>query len=147
MVNTASDPLGPWTTRTVTLDPGCAVTKWPNCVAGDSCSFGGNKTVAPDGHCGSGGPGPPFFPQVCRPITNAQQNAVITYRRQGTATPDFIWTGDRWQSGWNGTGAPRPGFKGWDYQTWLPLTFDDTGTPPIPRPLEWVDSFELAGSA
>ena len=53
------------------------------------------------------------------------------------------WTGDRWQFGWNGTGAPRPGRNGWDYQTWLPLRWDDAAQPPVPRPLRWLDSFEL----
>ena len=64
-----------------------------------------------------------------------------TQRAGGTTR--FIWTGDRWQTGANGTGAPPPGLKGWDYQTWLPLEWDDSATPPLPTPLQWVDSFEL----
>ena len=159
VVNSAPSPLGPWTTRTVRLDPGCAASKWPHCVGGEGCAFRGNATVAADGHCGAGGPGPPFFPQVCRPVTQAQQNAVITYRSATSSgadddddgddddnddTPRFIWTGDRWQSGSNGTGAPPPGLKGWDFQTWLPLQWNDTASPPVPLPLRWVDSFDLA---
>ena len=55
----------------------------------------------------------------------------------------YIWTGDRWQSGGNGTGAPAPGLKGWDYQTWLPLEWDDTVEPPLPKMMHWVDSFPI----
>ena len=116
---------------------------------------------------------------TCHPITQAQQNAVITMPATATAAAKYIWTGDRWQSGWNGTGAPRPGLKGWDYQyveplrgihsrvlwiilcthsrdfalavrmpvyfgrTWLPIVWDDSSDPPLPKTLQWVDSFEL----
>lgn len=139
-VNIAKSPLGPWTTGTISLDPGCA--NWTTCGA--------------TSHNG---------PHGCAPITQAQQNAVITIpSTTGTETSStparFIWTGDRWQSGasgriecnnyatwhWckrsigqsisyslppnnicacvdvlmpsggNGTGAPAPGLKGWDYQ-------------------------------
>ena len=46
----------------------------------------------------------------------------------------YVWTGDRWQT------APD-GKWGHDFQTQLPLNFDDADGSIIP--LEWVDTFEL----
>ena len=78
-VNIAKSPLGPWTTGVISLDPGCA--NWTTC-----------------------GASPHNGPHGCAPITQAQQNAVITI--PSTTVTDasspparFIWTGDRWQSG------------------------------------------------
>ena len=80
-VNWAKSPLGPWTTAAASIDPGC--TNWTTCGAG------------------KGG---------CEPVTQAQQNAVITIPgEEAGAAARFVWTGDRWQSGGNGTGAPAPG--------------------------------------
>jgi hypothetical protein len=129
-VNWATSPLGPWHTAAASLDPGCL--NWTTCGAGR---------------------------RGCDPVTQAQQNAVITVpgSRQvesgggggggaqsvEAVDPRFIWTGDRWQSGFNGTGIAWPGWKGYDYQTWLPLEWDDTTDPPMPKLLHWLDSFEL----
>ena len=114
-VSYAKSPLGPWTTGAASLDPGCK--DWNTCGAGRGS---------------------------CEPVTQAQQNAVITIpAASGEETARYIWTGDRWQSGGNGTGAPAPGLKGWDYQTWLPLEWDDTVEPPLPKMMHWVDSFPI----
>jgi len=123
-VNYAKSPLGPWTTGAASIDPGCK--DWSTCGAGQ----GGR----------------------CEPVTQAQQNAVITIPADASSSSAlegetvgarYIWTGDRWQSGGNGTGAPAPGLKGWDYQTWLPLEWDDSVDPPLPKALQWVDSFPI----
>jgi hypothetical protein len=49
----------------------------------------------------------------------------------------------RWQTGGNKTGVAAPGLKGWDYQFWAPLEWDDSVSPPIPRPLRWLDSWSV----
>ena len=303
VVNTAPAPLGPWTTRTVRMDPGCPVTRWPDC-GNPSCTAPGDGTCSMHGgppapplpphnrsgqwaatFCGGvGGPsvdrggkgerqlvlscdstdasitnvsfaaygafgcqwdgtncaydndklldpggcaeatllslenrscdlgtarstaadlcigkaectlnqGPPTFPdssdpcagiyrslfvraecdggrsrgrvtvltpaaaavessgaataERCVPLTQAQQNYVIRVggSASGSNATDFIWTGDRWQTGANGTGAAPPGLKGWDYQFWAPLRWNESASPPIPMALRWVDNFSTS---
>ena len=105
---TAPHPLGPWTNRSATVDPGCPMWAQPNCF--------------------DMGPG-----QTCNPVTQAQQNFVMQVQTVGGGT-QYVWTGDRWQT------APD-GKWGHDFQTQLPLNFDDADGSIVP--LEWVDTFEL----
>ena len=65
----------------------------------------------------------------------------------------FVWTGDRWQSACRSTcvaqGVP-PGsrdlgcVKGWDFQYWALLEWDESNDPPLPRQLTWKDNFTLS---
>jgi len=60
-------------------------------------------------------------------VTQAQQNYVIGGHASGTDADLFIWTGDRWQTDGNKTGAAPPGLKGWDYRSgrrWCGTTRD-----------------------
>lgn len=118
VVNTASSPLGPWTTRTNALDPGCSV--------GNGCSPGCSQRHG-------------------QPVTQAQQNYVIRVggAASGSNATAFVWTGDRWQTGANDTGAKPPGLKGWDYQYWVPLMWDEASNPPVPEQLSWVNEFSI----
>ena len=121
---TAPHPLGPYTQRSATLDPGCDLFKRASCLdAGPA-----------------GDPRGPNATGNCRPVTQAQQNFVIQYptRNAATGAPDtgFIWTGDRW-------GSAPDGLKSMDPQTWAPLTFDDSQTPPAIVPLAWHDAFTI----
>ena len=82
---------------------------------------------------------------ACVPVTQSQQNYIIRVggSASGTGATAFIWTGDRWQTGGNNTGAAPPGLKGWDYQFWAPLEWDDSASPPVPKPLKWLDSWSV----
>lgn len=71
-VLTAQHPLGPWTNVTSTLDPGCPMEKQSTCF--------------------EMGPG-----AVCNPVTQAQQNYVITVPLANGSTA-YIWTGDKVRS-------------------------------------------------
>lgn len=86
---------------------------------------------------------PPHGVDYCVPVTQAQQNYVIRVggSASGSNASHFIWTGDRWQTGANNTGASPPGLKGWDYQFWAPLVWNESAQPPIPMPLKWLDNF------
>ena len=66
---TAKHPLGPWTNATSTLDPGCPMMQQSKCA--------------------EVGPG-----KVCNPVTQAQQNYVITVPLANGSTA-YIWTGDK----------------------------------------------------
>ena len=33
--------------------------------------------------------------------------------------------------------------KGWDYQFWAPLVWNDSQTPPVPKQLKWLDSWTV----
>jgi len=68
-VLTAKHPLGPWTNATSTLDPGCPMMQQSKCA--------------------EVGPG-----KVCNPVTQAQQNYVITVPLANGSTA-YIWTGDK----------------------------------------------------
>ena len=81
-------------------------------------------------------------------VTKAQQNFVIPVM-SSTNTTEYIWTGDRWQSG----GCPDPskegtpecdpdkGIKYMDLQYWSPLTFvkDPNSGIELPQQLTWQD--------
>ena len=81
-VLTAKHPLGPWSSATSALDPGCPMEKQPTCF--------------------QMGPG-----QVCNPITQAQQNYVVEVPLVN-GTSQFVWTGDRWQQAPNGKFDEQP---------------------------------------
>lgn len=66
-VLTAKHPLGPWTNVTSTLDPGCPMEKQTTCF--------------------EMGPG-----AVCNPVTQAQQNYVISVPLANGSTA-YVWTG------------------------------------------------------
>ena len=74
-----------------------------------------------------------------------QSNAVFE-AHLADGTTQLVWTGDQW-------GSARSGAKGSDTQFWVPLAFDDADVDvggggvqrvPVPRPVKWVDEFELA---
>lgn len=70
---TAPTPLGPWTTRSAALDPGCPMQEQTHCEPPQV------------------GPG-----QVCNPVSQAQGNFVIEIPLVGGGV-QYVWTGDRWQ--------------------------------------------------
>lgn len=76
--------------------------------------------------CFEVGPG-----QVCKPVTQAQQNYVIEVPL-ADGTTAHVWTGDRWQQSPDGMFDEQP-------QTWLPLAFDGDRL----LPLRYVDEFTL----
>lgn len=78
------------------------------------------------GSCFEVGPGQP-----CDPVTQAQQNYVITVPLASGGSA-FVWTGDVWQQAPDKTYAEQP-------QVWLPLEFDGDTAVPLRR----VDSFTL----
>jgi hypothetical protein len=108
---TAKHPLGPWTNVTAagggSLDPGCPMGKQATCF--------------------DVGPG-----KVCNPITQSQQNYVITVPLTNGESA-FIWTGDKWQQSPDKDYDEQP-------QVWLPLSFDADGSL---LPLAFVDTFTL----
>lgn len=53
-----------------------------------------------------------------------------------TSAATLIFVSDRWMS------APD-NEKGHDFQFWAPLHFDHSVSPPLPRPLHWIDTFDL----
>ena len=69
--------------------------------------------------------------QVCNPVTQAQQNYVITVPL-ADGTDAYIWTGDKWQQAPNQKYGEQP-------QTWLPLEFDGDTL----LPFKYVDTFTL----
>ena len=103
---TAPSPLGPWVNASSTIDPGCPMEKQSTCF--------------------EMGPG-----AVCNPVTQAQQNFVITVPLVGGGET-YLWTGDKWQQSPNGKYDEQP-------QTWLPLEFDGDAV----LPLRYVDQFTL----
>lgn len=106
-VLTAPHPLGPWSNVTSTLDPGCPMTEQTTCF--------------------QMGPG-----QICNPVTQAQQNYVISVPLSNGSTA-YVWTGDKWQQSPDLKFDEQP-------QTWLPLHFDAAGNI---MQLKYVDRFEL----
>ena len=75
--------------------------------------------------------------------TNTHARAhTHTHTHTHAHSTEYVWTGDRWQSACRSTceaqGVP-PGpidlhcIKGWDYQYWTPLVWDDNHSPPIPK--------------
>ena len=89
---------------------------------------------------------------VCLHCWQAQQNFVIPVQTTGGDT-EYIWTGDRWQSG----GCPDPskegtpdcnpdaGIKYMDLQYWSPLVFtkDPSSGLELPQQLNWLDWFVI----
>lgn len=73
----------------------------------------------------------PAMHQVCNPVTQAQQNYVITVPL-ADGTDAYIWTGDKWQQAPNQKYDEQP-------QTWLPLEFDGDTL----LPFKYVDTFTL----
>ena len=71
VLTSATSPLGPWTNVTASLDPGCPMWKQSSCF--------------------KVGPG-----QVCNPVSQAQQNYVITVPLADGSNA-YVWTGDKWQ--------------------------------------------------
>ena len=69
---------------------------------------------------------------VCNPVTQAQQNYVITVPLSNGSTA-YLWTGDKWQQSPDLKFDEQP-------QTWLPLSFDEEGNI---LPFKYVDRFEL----
>ena len=69
---TAKHPLGPWTTMTTTLDPGCPMAKQTSCFE----------------------VGPPDSNATCAPVTQAQQNYVIEVPLVNGSSA-WVWTGDK----------------------------------------------------
>lgn len=108
-VLTAPHPLGPWALRSSALDPGCPLDAMKQCVPAQV------------------GPG-----EVCDPISQAQQNAVVEVPLVGGGR-QYVWTGDQWQQSPDGR-------LGHDPQVWLPLQFEANGDI---APLSWVDRFTL----
>ena len=104
-VLTAPSPLGPWANGSATIDPGCPMWRQTSCF--------------------QMGPG-----QICDPVTQAQQNYVITVPLANGDTA-HVWTGDKWQQAPNGRYAQQPqtlvllDFEG---DTLLPFTFRDNFT-------------------
>ena len=134
-VYTAAAPLGPWTFHE---------------------NIGCNQTVSPQ--CGCGMSVPPALTNGtqcprAQAVTYAQQNSVIRVPGGARVGDQFVWTGDRWQSACRSTclaqGVP-PGpidlgcVKGWDYQYWSLLSWDESTTPPLPRQVHWQDNFSLS---
>ena len=82
----------------------------------------------------------------------AQQNFVIPVQTNDGGT-EYIWTGDRWQSGGcpdpskEGTPACNPdaGIKYMDLQYWSPLVFakDPKSGFELPQQLSWLDWFVI----
>lgn len=104
-----------------------------------------------------------------RPLPTANRSCpCLPFPQNG---PEYMWTGDRWQS------APNL-IKGWDFQVrlvaftkhkpagfimacgdderiacanttnprpqyWTVLQFDDSQSPPVPRQLQWQDTFTI----
>lgn len=64
--------------------------------------------------------------------THAQQNYVFQ-----TAQGEWVWTGNRWASAPDGVFAHA-------FQTWLPMEWDDSASPPAPLALHWQDDFDVA---
>lgn len=70
-------------------------------------------------------------------VTRAQQNYIAAVNGFGSSEAvQFVWTGTRWGS------APDKRFVH-DFQTWLPLMWNDTADPPRPLDLVWTDTFEV----
>jgi hypothetical protein len=103
---TALHPLGPWTNMTASLDPGCPMFKQSTCF--------------------EVGPG-----AACNPVTQAQQNYVITVPLASGGNA-YVWTGDKWQQSPNGMYDQQP-------QTWVLLEFDGDTL----LPLRYADTFTL----
>jgi hypothetical protein len=77
--------------------------------------------------CFEMGPG-----QVCNPVTQAQQNYVITVPL-ADGSDAYVWTGDKWQQSPDKKYDEQP-------QTWLPIEFDADGNM---LPFKYVDTFTL----
>ena len=123
-VHTARHPLGPWTWHeNIGCNPGFNSSSTHGCGMGNGY---GNS------------------------LTKAQQNFVIPVETVSGVT-EYIWTGDRWQSG----GCPDPhnrttckpddGIKYMDLQYWSPLTWikDPKSGLDLPMQLSWLDSFVI----
>ena len=67
-------------------------------------------------------------------VIAAQESFVVEYTSSGGN--GYLYVGDRW------TSAPDH-LKSHDFQFWHPLEFNDTLTPPVPSPLQWVDNFTI----
>ena len=124
-IYTAMHPLGPWTYHN---NIGC--------------------TKPTSSHCGCGMNHDGCEVNYGSAVTRAQQNFVMPVMSSTGAT-EYIWTGDRWQSG----GCPDPskegtpecdpdkGIKYMDLQYWSPLKFvkDPNSGIELPQQLSWQD--------
>jgi len=71
---------------------------------------------------------------AARSLSHSQQSFVFAAR---TPTgPVRVWCGDQW-----GTSPDK--FKSHDLQYWVPMEWDDTLYPPLPRRLRLMDAFDL----
>jgi len=64
---------------------------------------------------------------------SGQQNFVYHLNE----TDEWLWIGDQWHHAPDGMFAHSGQF-------WSPLLWDDSVTPPLPKPFGWVDNFTLA---
>jgi len=129
-VHTASHPLGPWKYHD---NIGCK----KGFKTSDKCGCGMNHGSCKNIYGNS--------------LTMAQQNFVMPVKT--TTGTEYIWTGDRWQSGGcpdpskKGTPACKPnaGIKYMDLQYWSPLLFvvDPASGLELPQQLQWLDSFVM----
>jgi len=67
-------------------------------------------------------------------VIAAQESFVVEYTSSGGL--GYLYVGDRWTSA-------SDHLKSHDFQFWHPLEFNDTLTPPVPSPLQWVDNFTI----
>lgn len=79
-----------------------------------------------------------------RDHVRVQSNAVFA-AELADGTTQLVWTADQW-------GSARSGLKAHDTQFWAPLHFEErevtlatgeTRAVPVPRPVRWIDGFEL----
>eukprot|EP00054_Salpingoeca_dolichothecata_P006621 m.39107 g.39107 ORF g.39107 m.39107 type:complete len:378 (+) comp16591_c0_seq1:49-1182(+) len=69
------------------------------------------------------------------PVTHAQQNYVFQTAPEN-ASSTYLWTGTRW-------GSAPDHLMANDFQTWLPLQFDDSVSPPRIKNITWLDAFSI----
>eukprot|EP01047_Picozoa_sp_COSAG01_P035444 COSAG01_NODE_2720_length_7187_cov_3.163516_4_plen_860_part_00 len=76
--------------------------------------------------------------QIDRAVPRSgQQNFVFQVGKPFQEdTDEWIWIGDQWHHSPDGT-------FGHSGQFWSPLQWDDSTSPPVPKPFEWLDNFSV----
>ena len=69
-------------------------------------------------------------------VNKTQSRAQQSYIFE-TRAGDWVWTGTRWGS------SPDGEFRH-DFQTWLPMVWQDDFSPPRVKMMPWQDEFQLS---
>jgi len=110
---TSSSPTGPFVQQ-LGGDLACAKNTTPVIIDNNGCEHNDPTTTS---------------------TTRAQQTFVVQVQNS-TLGVEYLWAGDRWQQ------APDY-LKGHDPQFWVPLTFNDSASPPTIQHVIWVDQIQF----